>query len=63
MRLACEGCDWVAEAETTDALHAAMMTHGAEAHSNLFDDKSTEEIEQMRQQMDAHVRQMIANQN
>ena len=61
MKLACEGCASVVEGETADALHAAMMAHGAEAHSNFFDGKSPDEIRQMKQQMDAHVRQMIAD--
>ena len=34
MKLACEGSDFVAEGETADAVHAAMMAHGDEAHSN-----------------------------
>ena len=33
-----------------------MMAYGEEAHSNLFDGKSPDEIQQMRQMMDAHVR-------
>ena len=63
MKLACEGCDCVIEGETADALHAAMIAHGAEAHSNLFDGKSPDEIREMRKNMDAHVRRMIAEQN
>ena len=63
MQLACEGCDAVLNEETADALYAAMMAHGAEAHSNLFGGKSPDELQQMRQHMDAHVRQMIADQN
>ena len=63
MRLACEGCDAVVEAETADAIHAAMMAHGDEAHSNHFDGKSPDEIQAMRKMMDAHVCQMIADQN
>ena len=63
MKLACEGCDAVLNEETADALYAAMMTHGAEAHSNLFEGKSPDELQQMRQHMDTHVRQMIADQN
>ncbi len=63
MKLACEGCDAVLNEETADALYAAMMTHGAEAHSNLFEGKSPDELRQMQQHMDAHVRQMIADQN
>ena len=63
MKLACEGCGAVVEGETADAVHAAMMAHGEEAHSNLLDGKSPDEIQQMRQMMDAQVRQMIADQN
>ena len=62
MKLACEGCDTVLNEETADALYAAMMAHGAEAHSNLFEGKSPNELQQMRQHMDTHVRQ-IADQN
>jgi predicted small metal-binding protein len=61
VKLACEGCDWDTEAETADELHAVMMAHGAEAHSNLLDGKSPDVIQQMEQHMDAHVRHMIAD--
>ena len=40
-----------------------MMAHGEEAHSNFFEGKSPDEIEEMKKMMDAHVRQMIADQN
>ena len=40
-----------------------MMAHGDEAHSNHFNGESSDEIQQMRQMMDAHVRQMIADQS
>ena len=63
MKLACEGCDAVVEGETADALHAAMMAHGEEAHSNFFEGKSPDEMEEMKKMMDAHVRQMIPDQN
>lgn len=63
MKLACEGCDAVLEEETTDAILAAMMAHGEEVHSVLFEGKSAEELQQMKQMMDAHVRQMIIDQN
>ena len=63
MKLACEGCDAILNEETAGALYAAMMAHGAEAHSNLFEGKSPDELQQMRQHMDTHVRQMIADQN
>lgn len=63
MRLACEGCGWVTEADTADELYAAMMAHGDEAHSSHFDGKSPDEIREMKKMMDAHVRQMIVDQN
>ena len=63
MKLVCEGCGAVVEGETADAVHNAMMAHGDEVHSNHFDGKSPDEIQQMRQMMEAHVRQMIADQN
>ena len=63
MKLTCRGCDAVVEGETADALHAAMMAHRDEAHANHFDGKSPEEIQRMKLIMDAHVRQMIADQN
>ena len=40
-----------------------MMAHGEDAHSNLFDGKSANEIQAMKTMMDAHVRQMITDQN
>ena len=40
-----------------------MMAHGDEAHSNHFDGKSPDEIQEMRQMMDAYVRQMIVDQS
>ena len=63
MKLACEGCDWSTEKETANELHAAMMAHGEDAHSNLFDNKSPDEIQAMKKMMDAHVSQMIVTQN
>tara|TARA_B100000809_G_scaffold79739_1_gene77884 strand:- start:3161 stop:3283 length:123 start_codon:yes stop_codon:yes gene_type:complete len=38
-----------------------MMAHGEKVHSNLFDGKSPDEVKQMQQIMEAHVRQMIAD--
>ena len=63
MKLACEGCDAVLQEEAAEGLLAAMMAHGEEAHSNLFEGKSAEELQQMRPMMEAHVRQMIVDQN
>ena len=63
MKLACEGCDWSTERETGDELYAAMMAHGEEAHSEMFEGKSPEDLAAMKTMMDAHVRQMIIDQN
>ena len=63
MKLACEGCDWTTERETADELYDAMMAHGKDSHSNLFEGKSPEELEAMKTMMDSHVRQMIVDQN
>jgi predicted small metal-binding protein len=63
MKLACGGCTWKVEAETADELLALMMTHGEEAHSDHFDRKSPEEIEERQQKMQLHVRKMIVDQN
>ena len=63
MKLACEGCDWTTEKKTADELLAAMMAHGEESHSNMFEGKSSEEISAMRKMMIAHVREMIVDQN
>ena len=63
MKLACEGCDWTTEQDTADELLSAMMRHGEEAHGNLFEDKTAEEIKAMQRMMEAHIRQMIIDQN
>ena len=48
MKLACEGCDWSTERETGDELYAAMMAHGEEAHSEMFEGKSPEDLAAMK---------------
>lgn len=69
MRLACNAvvpgldCDFVAEGDTVDEVHAAMMAHGGAAHSDLMAGKSPEEMAQMSQQMDVHIRQLIVANN
>ena len=63
MKLACEGCDWSTERETADELYDAMMAHGEDAHSEMFQGKSPEELAAMKGMMDSHVRQMIIDQN
>ena len=63
MKLACEGCDWTTEQDTADDLLAVMMAHGEDAHSEMFQGKNPEELAAMKGMMDAHVRQMIIDQN
>jgi hypothetical protein len=69
MKLACDtvvpglGCDFVAEGSTADDVHAAMMAHGGQLHSNLMDGMSPEEMQRKGQEMDAHIRQLIAANN
>ena len=66
MELACEavvpnlGCDHVATGEDADAVHAAMMAHGAANHADLMDGMSPEEMERAGKEMDAHIRQLLA---
>ena len=40
-----------------------MMAHGEDAHSEMFQGKSPEELAAMKGMMDSHVRQMIIDQN
>lgn len=63
MKLACEGCDWVTERETAEELHDAMMAHGEQTHGNLFEGKSPEQLQAMKQMMTAHIHQMIIASN
>ena len=67
MELACEevvpdlGCDYVAIGDDADAVHVAMMAHGAANHADLMDGKSPAEMEQAGREMDAHIRQLLAD--
>jgi hypothetical protein len=63
MQITCEGCGTVIEGESGDAVLTAMIAHGEEVHSNLFEGKSPDEVKQMQQMMEAHVRQMIADES
>lgn len=69
MQLACEavvpglGCDFVANGESADSVYESMTNHGGEAHANLMDGKTPEEMTQMKAQMDVHIRQLIADNN
>lgn len=69
MQLACDavvpglGCEYVAEGDSADAVFTAMTDHGTEAHSNLMDGKTPEEMEQMKGQMHTHIYQLIAANN
>jgi hypothetical protein len=69
MKLACNavvpglGCDFLAEGETADAVHAAMMAHGGHEHANLMEGMPPEEQQRKAREMDAHIRQLIAANN
>lgn len=69
MKLACDavvpglGCDYVAKGDTADAVHAAMMAHGGEVHSNLMDGLSPAEMQTKAEEMDGHIRSLIAANN
>ena len=69
MKLACDsvvpglGCDFVADGETADAVHEAMMAHGGAVHADLMKDVVPEEMTQKKNEMDAHIRQLIAASN
>ena len=63
MQIVCEGCGAAVAGETDDEVLAAMMGHGEQAHPELFEGKSAEEVAAMRPYMEAHVRQMIAAAN
>ncbi|MDE0169717.1 MAG: hypothetical protein OXS29_09405 [bacterium] len=53
MKLACEGCDWTTERDTTDDLLSAMMRHGEERHGNMFEGKKPGKIAAMQRMMQA----------
>ena len=63
MKLVCGRCDAVLEEETADALHAAMVAHGADAHANHFEGKTPERIAEMKKMQSSHVHKMIADPN
>ena len=65
MELACNAvvpgldCEFVAKGESVDEVHAAMMAHGSEVHSDLMQGLSPEEQQKKGQEMDAHIRELI----
>jgi hypothetical protein len=67
MELACEevvpnlGCDYVATGGSADEVHATMMGHGGENHSDLMDGKTPEEMQKAGQEMDAHIRGLLGS--
>lgn len=69
MQLACDdvvpdlGCDYVASGETAEAVHSAMMAHGAQAHSNLMDGMTEAEMQTAGAEMSAHIHELIASTN
>ncbi len=69
MRLACESvvpgleCTYVATGETAEEVHTAMMSHGAQRHSNLMDGMSEEERQTMGADMSGLIYELIAENN
>ena len=69
MQLACAsvvpglGCEYVATGHSADATHAAMTAHGGDAHADLMEGKTADEMIEMKTQMDAHIRQLIDHHN
>ena len=67
MELACDavvpglGCDYVTSEHSAEAAHAAMMAHGGDAHANLMEGKSPVEMLQMKDEMDAHIKKLLAD--
>jgi len=69
MKLACDavvpglGCDFVAVGESADEVYGAMTAHGGEAHADLMDGKSPQEMVQAKSEMEGHIRQLISAHN
>ncbi len=69
MRLACESvvpgleCTFVATGETAEDVHAAMMAHGSQSHSNLMDGMSQEEMQTMSADMSGRIYGLISEHN
>ncbi len=65
MQLACEevvpglGCEYVAVGDDVATVEAAMMAHGGDAHSDLLDGSSPEEIARMKNEMESHIRDLL----
>ena len=69
MELACNdvvpglGCDFVAHGAISGEVHGAMLEHGGVVHASLLDGLSAEVAGQKKNEMDAHIRQLIAANN
>ncbi len=63
LRLQCDRCDYLIEAEGADALHAVMMAHAVDGHDDRFRDLSPAQVQELRRAIDADIRGMIADQN
>lgn len=61
MELACESvvpglsCEYIARGDDVVAVQSEMMAHGGGAHSHLIDGGSPEEISRMKEEMEAHI--------
>jgi predicted small metal-binding protein len=67
IKLACNdvvaglGCEYVAEGDTPDQVHDAMMAHGGATHGDLMAGMSHEEATTAKDQMAARIKGLIAN--
>lgn len=67
MELACDdvikgfGCQFVASAEDSTALHAEMMGHGGEAHSDMLDGLAPADLAARKEEMETHIHNLIAH--
>jgi len=61
MQLACESvvpglsCEYIAKGDDVVAVQSEMMAHGGQAHSHLIDGGSPEDISRMKDEMEAHI--------
>lgn len=61
MQLACDevvpglSCEYIAKGDTVVAVQQQMMEHGDQAHSSLMDGASPQEMARMKEEMEAHI--------
>ncbi|MCP3977231.1 MAG: hypothetical protein GY720_22305 [bacterium] len=61
MQLACESvvpglsCEYVAKGDDVVAVQSEMMAHGRQSHSHLLDGASPQEMSRTKEEMEAHI--------